>query len=97
MSYYAYQTKNERQNMNRYFSQTIHEDLKQKYNNKLTLTKKELADELNVSVSSINSYIVKGIGIPEYIKVGTGKNGKVLFPVVNVVDYLSNTIKVVVA
>ena len=79
--------------MRRYFSEQIHNDLKQRYN-KSTLTKNELANELNVSVSSINSYIVKGIGIPEYIKVGTGKNGKVLFPVVNVVDYLSSTIKV---
>ena len=58
------------------------------------LTKKELSQVLKVSVSSINNYIVKGEGIPEYVKVGTGKNGKVLFPVVNVVDYLSNTIKV---
>lgn len=79
--------------MNKYFSETIHEDLKQKYD-KSTLTKKELANELNVSVSSINSYIVKGTGIPEYIKIGTGKNGKVLFPLANVVSFLSNTIKV---
>ncbi len=79
--------------MSRYFSEQIHSDLKQRYN-KSTLTKKELANELGVSVSSINSYIVKGTGIPEYIKVGTGKNGKVLFPVVNIVDYLSNTIRV---
>ena len=47
-----------------------------------------------MSVSSINSYISKGEGIPEYIKVGNAKNGKVLFPIVNVVNYLSNTIKV---
>lgn len=79
--------------MSRYFSEQIHSDLKQRYN-KSTLTKKELSNELGVSVSSINSYIVKGTGIPEYIKVGTGKNGKVLFPVVNIVDYLSNTIRV---
>ncbi len=79
--------------MNKYFSEQIHNDLKQRYN-KSTLTKKELANELNISVSSINSYIVKGTGIPEYIKVGTGKNGKVLFSLPAVVDYLSNTIKV---
>ena len=79
--------------MRRYFSEQIHTDLNQRYN-KATLTKKELASELGVSVSSINSYIVKGTGIPEYIKVGTGKNGKVLFPLVNVVSYISNTIKV---
>lgn len=76
-----------------FYSNKIHEDLTTRYK-KSTLTKKELSQELGVSVSSINSYIVKGEGIPEYVKVGTGKNGKVLFPIVNVVDYLSNTIKV---
>ena len=80
--------------MKRYFSEKIHNDLKQRYN-KSTLTKEELSYELGVSVSSINSYIVKKTGIPEYIKVGTKKNGKVLFPLVNVVSYLSTTIKVV--
>jgi hypothetical protein len=78
---------------NRYFSELIFKDLTTRYN-KSTLTKKELSHELGVSLSSINNYIVKGEGIPEYTKVGTGKNGKVLFPIVNVVDYLSNTIKV---
>ena len=77
----------------KYFSQLIYEDLSNRYN-KSTLSKNELAHELGVSVSSINNYIVKGEGIPEYTKIGMGKNGKVLFPIVNVVDYLSNTIKV---
>lgn len=79
--------------MKKYFSNKIFEDINTRYN-KSTLTKQELANELGISVSSINSYICKGEGIPEYIKVGTGKNGKVLFPVVNVVDFLSNTIRV---
>ena len=78
---------------NKFFSKTIHEDLNSRYN-KSTLTKQELSNELGVSINTINSYIVKGTGIPEYIKIGTGKNGKVLFPIVNVVDFLSNTIKV---
>jgi|SaaInlLV_10m_DNA_2_1039722.scaffolds.fasta_scaffold57561_1 hypothetical protein len=78
---------------NKFFSKQIKEDLERRYN-KSTLTKQELSHELGVSVSSINSYIVKGEGIPEYIKLGSSKNGKVLFPINNVVDYLSNTIKV---
>ena len=78
--------------LNRYYEQKTQDILVMKYG--VTLTKKELSEVLKVSVSSINNYIVKGEGIPEYTKVGTGKNGKVLFPVVNVVDYLSNTIKV---
>jgi len=68
-------------------------DLSSRYK-KSTLTKQELSNELGISVSSINNYIVKGCGIPSYVKVGNGKNGKVIFPIINVVDYLSNTVKV---
>ena len=75
-----------------FYSQKIEDLIVSQYGQ--VLTKKELSQVLKVSVSSINNYIVRGEGIPEYVKVGTGKNGKVLFPVVNVVDYLSNTIKV---
>lgn len=77
--------------MNTKESQRIYFEKKYK---KATITKEELANELGVSISSINNYIVKGMGIPEYIKYGIGKNSKVLFPIVNVIDYLSHTIKV---
>ena len=76
----------------RFYSQKIEDLLISQYG--LNLTKKELSQVLKVSVSSINNYIVQKTGIPEYVKVGTGKNGTVLFPVVNVVDYMSNTVKV---
>lgn len=77
----------------RRFEKELFEDFTTRYQ-KSTLTKKELANELGVSVSSINKYIGLGTGIPEYIKIGTARNAKVLFPVVNVVEYLSNTISV---
>lgn len=77
---------------NNLFSKIIYNDLSSQFG--YTLTKKELAQVLKISVSSINNYIVKGEGIPEYTKVGTGKNGKVLFPVVAVANYLSNTVLV---
>ena len=76
-----------------YINETIYEDLIKRYN-KTTLSKSELANELGVSVSSISAYIVKGYGIPEYTKIGNAKNAKVLFPIVCVAKYLSNTIKV---
>ena len=78
--------------MSKVFSQIIYKEISTKYGE--TLTKRELSEVLKVSVSSINNYIVRGEGIPEYVKMGTNKNAKVLFPTVNVVDYLSNTIKV---
>ena len=60
---------------------------------KLTLTKKELSNEMDVSESSINSYIAKGYGIPNYLKIGTGKNGSVRFNIFDVAEFLSQTVK----
>jgi hypothetical protein len=78
---------------NNYINEAILKDLTTRYQ-KITLTKKELAKELSVSVSSINNYISQKAGIPEYTKVGEAKNGTVLFPIICVAEYLSNTIKV---
>jgi predicted transcriptional regulator len=72
----------------------IYKSLKEKYQNKEVLTKKELSSELGVSVSSINYYIQRGEGLPSYIKFGGGDKGRVLFPIVNVVEYLSDTVLV---
>ena len=91
--FFSYQNKGSRMNNNTYISEFIKEDLDKRYP-KSVLNKKELANELGMSVSSINTYICKGEGIPEYIKVGNSRNGMVLFPKINVISYLSNTIKV---
>ena len=80
-------------NINNYLEESILSDLKERYN-KSTLTKKELAHELSLSVSSINNYIGKGFGLPEYLKIADAQNGTVLFPIICVAEYLSNTIKV---
>ena len=73
-------------------SKDILQDLKERHK-KSTLKKDELAKELNMSVSSINRYISLGYGIPNYIKVGDGKNSRVLFPLVDVANFLSQTTK----
>lgn len=77
----------------KYFNERIYEELKTKYG-KVTLTKQDLSEILGVSVSLINHYISKGYGIPEYVKVGSGRNSSIRFSTINVVEYLSNTIKV---
>ncbi len=73
-------------------SQLIYEDLKSRYN-KATLTKKELAKEFTVSVSTIDLYISKGIGVPNYKKLGKAKNAKVVFNIIDVAEYLAQTIQ----
>jgi hypothetical protein len=73
-------------------TQLMYQDLKSRYN-KATLTKKELAKEFTVSTSTIDLYISKGIGIPNYKKLGTAKNAKVVFNIIDVAEYLTQTIK----
>lgn len=61
---------------------------------KLVLDKKELSLELGISVSCINYRIINGLDLPSYIK-GSGKSGRVRFPIINVARYIvENNIKV---
>ena len=77
-----------------YMDEEILKDLQSRYQ-KATLTKKELANELNMGLSSINNYITKGFGIPDYIKLSDSKNSKVVFSLISITEYLSShTVKV---
>ena len=67
--------------------------LKDKYE-KATLTKKELAWELNISESSINQRISQALDLPNYKKLGSGKGAKVVFPLIEVARYLTETVKI---
>ena len=71
----------------------IYNEMTHRYG-KSTLTKKELANELSISINTINSYIVKGINLPNYKKLGNAKNSRVVFPIVEVAKYISHTQKV---
>jgi predicted DNA-binding transcriptional regulator AlpA len=71
----------------------IYNDLKDRYG-KATLSKSEMAKELGISYSTIDGYISKGYGIPNYKKLGTAKNAKVVFNIIDVSEFLSQTIKI---
>ncbi len=73
-------------------TQLIYNDLKTRYK-KATLSKKEMACELGISYSTIDNYIAKGYGIPNYKKLGIAKNSKVVFNIIDVASYLADTIK----
>jgi predicted DNA-binding transcriptional regulator AlpA len=73
-------------------TQLIYRDLQTRYK-KASLNKKELAHELGLSPFTIDGYIQKGIGIPNYKKLGNAKNATVIFNIIDVADYLSQTIK----
>ena len=70
----------------------IYQDLQTRYK-RATISKRELATELGISYSTIDGYISKGYGIPNYKKLGTAKNAKVVFNIIDVSEFLSQTIK----
>ena len=74
-------------------TQLIYDDLRTRY--KASLSKKNLADELDVSISTIDKYMAHGLGVPPYKKLGKSKNAKVIFNIIDVAEFLADTIKVV--
>lgn len=68
----------------------IYDYLKQKYK-RATISKKELAHEMGIALSTLDLYVARGIGLPPYRKVGsTSKNAKVLFTINSVARFLSD-------
>ena len=74
-------------------NKTIYNELTTRYK-KSVLNKKELANEIGCSVSTINNRIADGYDIPQYKKMGKAKNATVVFPIINVASFLSETILV---
>jgi len=70
----------------------LYEYLQKKYK-RAVLSKSEMADELGISNSTLDLYIAKGTGLPNYKKLGKAKNAKVVFNLLDVADFLSQTIK----
>jgi hypothetical protein len=66
--------------------------LRESYKNQLVLNKKQLAEVRGCSTSTINLEVSKGIGVP-FIKMGTAKNSSVRFNIIDVAEYLSQTVK----
>ena len=62
---------------------------------RMTISKSEMASELGISNSTLDLYISKGIGLPNYKKLGTAKNAKVVFNLIDVADFLSRTTKTI--
>ncbi len=60
----------------------------------LMVSKKEYAKIIGCSLSTIDNYIREGYGCPNYKKLGTAKNAKVLFSLIDIANYLAQTVKV---
>ena len=59
----------------------------------LMASKKDYAKIIGCSISTIDNYLKEGYGIPNYKKMGTAKNAKVLFSLIDIANYLAQTIK----
>ncbi len=59
---------------------------------KLLITKQEMAEELGIGKSTMDTYVAKNEGIPPYKKLGKAKNAKVVFNLLDVAKFLDNTI-----
>ncbi len=59
----------------------------------LMISKKDYADIIGCSLSSVDNYIREGYGCPNYKKMGKAKNAKVLFSLIDVANYLAQTVK----
>jgi len=66
--------------------------LQKKYK-RAVISKSEMAEELGISNSTLDLYIAKGTGLPNYKKLGKAKNAKVVFNLIDVAEFLSQTIK----
>ena len=70
----------------------LYEYLQKKYK-RVVLSRSEMAKELGINNSTLDLYIAKGTGLPNYRKLGKAKNAKVVFNLLDVADFLSQTIK----
>lgn len=66
--------------------------LQKKYK-RAVISKSQRAEELGISNSTLDLYIAKGTGLPNYKKLGKAKNANVVFNLIDVAEFLSQTIK----
>ncbi len=59
----------------------------------LFISKKQYSEIIGCSLSTVDNYLKQGYGICNYKKLGNAKNARVLFNLIDVSNYLSNTIK----
>ena len=72
---------------------SIEKNLYSKYK-KSTLSKKELAKELGIGLSTLNKYLANGVGLPNFKKMGDSVNSRVLFNIHDIATFLALTTKV---
>ena len=71
----------------------IFEHLSKKYD-AVVLSKEQMTKELGIHKSTMDKFIAKGYGIPPYKKLGTAKNSKLVFNIIDVAKFLDITVAI---
>ena len=74
-------------------AQAIYESLQKKYS-KSAISKIEFAQEVGLGLSTVSKMMADGMGLPNYKKLGHAKNSRVIFPLINVAEFLADTVEV---
>jgi hypothetical protein len=69
---------------------TMYRTLREKYGRTM-ITKKEVANEMYCSVSTIENGMRRGYGIPKYKKIGDPVTGTVRFNIMDVAEFLAQS------
>jgi len=56
----------------------------------LLISKKQYAHIARCSISTVDNQIKQGFGLPSYKKMGTAKNSKVLFSLIDIANFFSS-------
>jgi len=70
------------------YTKSTYDYLTKKYN-RTVIGKKELVAEMGISLSTLDLYISRGIGVPRYKKLGNRSNSRVVFNIVDVAEFLN--------
>ncbi len=55
---------------------------------KAGLTRKNLANELTCSLSTVDRSLKEGMGLPSHIRIGSGERARIIFPIAEVARFL---------
>lgn len=73
-----------------FFTKTL-ESLERQFAGRQSLNRKETTKALNIGVSTLDLRIKEGRSIPEYIKIGDSKNSRIVFTLVSIAQFLTNS------
>ncbi|MFL1707443.1 hypothetical protein ACHJH3_10700 [Campylobacter sp. MOP7] len=73
-----------------FFEKTL-ESLERQFVGRQSLNRQETARALDIGVSTLDLRIKEGRNLPEYIKIGDAKNSRIVFTLVSIAQFLTES------